>query len=101
MATPNDRETPENRRTREELEENDGRVTGGTRRAAGGSFAEPVESEVQSSSRGIGSDSIGMGSDAAGGSVIDKRSPESKTAEGRGSAERLGNRLRDAARETE
>ena len=42
-----------------------------------------------------------MGSDAAGGSVIDKRSPESKTAEGRGSAERLGNRLRDAARETE
>ena len=101
MAEPNDRETAENRRTREQLQENDGRVTGGTREAAGGSFAEPDESEVQPSSRGIGRDSVGMGSEASGGSVIDKRAPDSKSPEGRGSAERLGDRLRDAAQGTE
>jgi hypothetical protein len=101
MATPNDRETPENRRTRQELQGNDGRVTGGPREAAGDTFAEPDENRVQPSSRGIGSDSVGMGSDAAGGSVIDKRGPDSRTGEGESSPERLGERLRDAARETE
>lgn len=100
MAEPNDRETPENRRTREQLQ-SDGRVTGGTRKAAGGSFAEPEESRVQPGTRGVGSDSVGMGSDASGGSVIDKRAPESRTAEGRASAERLGDRLRDAAQGSE
>ena len=98
-ATPNDRETPENRETRRELQEDAGRVSGGPREAAGGTQAEPRESPVEPTARGIGRDESAWGSEAAGGSVIDKRPPESRGDGGRASPERLGERLREASEE--
>ena len=55
------------------------------------------DSRVGPTSTGVGSDAAEWGADAAGGSVVDKRSPESKRgAEQRGSAEAIGERLRES-----
>ncbi|HEU4631130.1 MAG TPA: hypothetical protein VFS08_15370 [Gemmatimonadaceae bacterium] len=71
-------------------------MMGGLHEAGPGTPDVP-ESEVEPLTTREGSDSGAWGSEAAGGSVIDKRSPDSQRhGEQRGDAERLGERLRDA-----
>ena len=66
--------------------------------AAPGEVREAPESRVASTSTGVGSDTVQSGSEAAGGSVVDKRPPDNKRrAEQRGSADAIGERLRDAS----
>jgi hypothetical protein len=65
--------------------------------ATPGTVGEAPESAVRPTSTGAGSDSAAWGGEAAGGSVADKRAPDAKRrAEQRGSAEAIGERLRDA-----
>ena len=55
------------------------------------------ESRVRPNSTGPGSEAADWGAEAAGGSVVDKRPPENKRrAEQRGSAEAIGERLRES-----
>ena len=68
-------------------------VEGTSRRDVG----EVPDSRVRPTSTGVGSDAAEWGADAAGGSVVDKRPPENKrSAEQRGSAEAIGERLRES-----
>jgi len=55
------------------------------------------DARVRPTSTGVGSDAAEWGADATGGSVVDKRPPENtRKAEQRGSAETIGDRLRES-----
>ena len=66
--------------------------------AVPGSVGDAPESDVSPNATREGSETAEWGAEAAGGSVIDKRPPDNKRrAEQKGSAEQIGERLRDAS----